>query len=276
MKSLSIFTSMTDPESRNDPWREALKCYEDLADEVITVGQDWPEYFKWDHIGKTFQQGLEECTSDWAIRMDIDYFFHEKDFIKIRKALDFYSESPVISFPQYQFFSPENYQLKTRLCIAFNKEKFPNIKLNGGGDLTLATLNNQLINPKTVPNLFVPVYQYDTTFRTKEIIQQDRYRFAKAWYDYFGTYDNRGGESPESSYEAWMNMVKDRYPKHNFNIKIDNHPKYIKERLKSLNKDQFGYDVFGLKEQNKIQAKYKLKGLKEKYINYLFLKIQNG
>ena len=71
-------------------------------------------------------------------------------------------------------------------------------------------------------------------------------------------------------------MVKDRYPKHNFNIKIDDHPKYIKERLKSLNQDQFGYDVFGLKEQNKIQAKYKLKGLKEKYINYLFLKIQNG
>ena len=276
MKSLSIFTSMTDPESRNDPWQEALNCYEDLADEVVTVGQDWPENFKWDHIGKTFQKGFDLCTSNWVIRMDIDYFFHEKDFMKIRKALDYYSESPVIAFPQYQFFSPESYQLKTRLCIAFNKEKYPNIKLNGGGDLTLATLDGKLLEPKSVPNLFVPVYQYDTIFRTKDIIRDDRYRFAKAWYEYFGTFDNRGGESAEAAYRAWFSMVKERYPKHNFKLKIDKHPKFIKNKLGSLEKDQFGYDVFGLKDKNRVLTKYKLKGIKEKYFNHILLKIKHG
>lgn len=276
MKSLSIFTSMTNPDSRNDPWKEALNCYEDLADEVIVVGKDWPENFQWDHIGKTFQQGFDLCTSNWVIRMDIDYFFHEKDFIKIRKALDRYKDSPVITFPQYQFFSPERYQLKTRLCIAFNKEKFPEIKLNGGGDLTLATLNGRLIDPKSVPNLFVPVYQYDTVFRTKEIIKNDRYRFAKAWYEYFGTYDDRGGESLEAAYNAWFEMVQDRYPKHNFKLKISEHPSYIQDKLNNLEKDQFGYDVFGLKSKNKVSNKYKLKGLKEKYFNYLLLKIKHG
>lgn len=276
MKSLSIFTSMTNPDSRNDPWKEALNCYEDLADEVIVVGQDWPENFEWDHIGKTFQQGFDLCSSNWVIRMDIDYFFHQRDFKKIRKALDRYKDSPVIAFPQYQFFSPEKYQLKTRLCIAFNKEKFPEIKLNGGGDLTLATLNGKLIEPKSVPNLFVPIYQYDTVFRTKEIIQNDRYRFAKAWYEYFGSYDDRGGESIEAAYNAWFAMVQDRYPKHNFKLKISDHPSYIQDRLNNLEKDQFGYDVFGLKSENKISNKYKLKGLKEKYFNYLLLKIKHG
>ena len=38
---LSIFTSMTNPEERMDPWQEALTCYKDFADEVITVGEDW-------------------------------------------------------------------------------------------------------------------------------------------------------------------------------------------------------------------------------------------
>ena len=38
---ISIFTSMTNPEERGDPWREALNCYKDLADELIIVGQDW-------------------------------------------------------------------------------------------------------------------------------------------------------------------------------------------------------------------------------------------
>ena len=32
---ISIFTTMTKPEERMDPWKEALNCYNDLADEVI-------------------------------------------------------------------------------------------------------------------------------------------------------------------------------------------------------------------------------------------------
>jgi len=28
---ISIFTSMTNPEERNDPWEEALNCYKDFA-----------------------------------------------------------------------------------------------------------------------------------------------------------------------------------------------------------------------------------------------------
>ena len=78
--SLSIFTSMTNPDGRNDQWQEALNCYEELADEVIIVGDKWPNEFSWEEIGKTFQEGLDKSSSDWVIRMDIDYFFHEKDF----------------------------------------------------------------------------------------------------------------------------------------------------------------------------------------------------
>ena len=84
---ISIFTSMTNPEERNDPWEEALNCYKDFADEVIVVGEDWPEEFLWDHIGKTFQQGLDKSNGDWAIRMDLDYFFHENDMSYIKNFL---------------------------------------------------------------------------------------------------------------------------------------------------------------------------------------------
>jgi len=272
MQTLSIFTTMTDPESRNDAWREALECYQDLADEVVIVGEKWPEEFSWEYIGQVFQEGLDLCNSDWVIRMDIDYFFHENDFKKIRKALLRFKDYPVVSFPQYQFFTPERYQLKTRLCVAFNKSKFPNIKLNGGGDLTLATLNGELINPKKVPNLYVPIYQYESIFRTKNIIENDRARFARAWKNYFGNYGDRGGESKEEAFNAWFEMVKDRYPKHNFRMKISNHPKYIRERLENINKEQFGYNAFGLKEKNKISMNNHLKGLREKYVNHLLLK----
>lgn len=262
---------MTNPEKRNDPWEEALECYNTLADEVIIVGEDWPENFSWDFIGKTFQRGLDQCNSDWAIRMDIDYFFHEKDFFKIRKALDKYNEFPMIAFPQYQFFSYDRYQIKTRIGLAINKKKFPNICLNGGGDLTLATLNGKLVKPKTIPNLFVPVYQYESLFRTKEILKHDRFRFAKAWFDYFGEYGGRGGESLDKAYEAWFQMVIERYPKHSFKTTINKHPKFIQDKLASLETDQFGHDMFGLKNTIKFPKKYKLKGLKEKYLNHILI-----
>ena len=64
---ISIFTTMTNPQKRMDPYKEALKCYEDFADEVIIVGENWPEEFSFDYIGKTFQEGFDLCKGDWVI-----------------------------------------------------------------------------------------------------------------------------------------------------------------------------------------------------------------
>ena len=108
--NISIATTMTDPESRKDPWKEALQCYEDIADEVIITGQDWQYDFMWNEIGEFFQEGFDKASGDWVIRMDLDYFFHENDILKIRKFLELNSNEPVIAFPQYQIFTPDRYQ----------------------------------------------------------------------------------------------------------------------------------------------------------------------
>ena len=34
MSTVTVFTSMTNPDERKDPWKQALNCYEDLADEI--------------------------------------------------------------------------------------------------------------------------------------------------------------------------------------------------------------------------------------------------
>ena len=81
--------------------------------------------FKFDLIGKFYQKGFDKSSGDWVLRMDIDYFFHEKDIPKIRRILNKYSTSPAIAFPQYQIFTPDRYQLKTKICLALNKKKFP-------------------------------------------------------------------------------------------------------------------------------------------------------
>ena len=264
--SITIFTSMTNPEERKDPWQEALDCYEELADEVLIIGDDFPEEFKWDYFGKIFQKAFDESEGDWVFRMDLDYFFHEEDIQEIRELLNKHSEYPAIAFPQYQFFTPDRYQLKTKICLALNKKNFPNIKLDGGGDLVLPTMNNKLINVADVPNSKIPIYQYDSTFRTKEIISNDRARFARAWFRQFGDYGNRGGPTPEEAFKAWYKMIEERYPKHTFRLNKDKHPIFMKERLKTLEKGQFGFDAFGLKGNTDRHVKHYLRGYRDKYL----------
>ena len=264
--SLSIFTTMTNPEERMDPWEEALNCYNDLADEVIIVGKDWPDEFAFEHIGKTFQEGFDKCNNDWAIRMDLDYFFHEKDLSKIRKILTENTESPAVSFPQYQFFTADRYQIKTKICVALNKKYFPNIKLNGGGDLCLPTLNGERIHPKKVPFFRIPLFQYDSMFRTKEILAQDRARFARAWYRQFNEWGVRGGGTPEEAFDAWFLEVKMKYKKHTHKISLKKHPKYIREKINDLDSSQFGFSAFGLKNKTKREIKEYLRGYYNKYI----------
>ena len=65
------FTTMTNPEQRCDPWKEALECYNFYFDQVVTVGEDWPDEFKFDLIGKYFQKVLMKLKvtgfSEWIL-----------------------------------------------------------------------------------------------------------------------------------------------------------------------------------------------------------------
>ena len=245
---ISIFTSMTNPEERMDPWKESLKCYEDFADEVVVVGEDWDYEFSWEKIGNVFQEGFDKSDGDWVIRMDLDYFFHEKDVDLFRETLKENIDSPALSFPKHQIFTPERYNLKSKICMAFNKKMYPNIKLNGGGDLCQPTLSGEEIKPIDVPEATMPIWNYDTVFRTKEIISEDRARFARAWNKYFNDWE-KGKGTPEEAFRAWFKMIKKRYKKHKSLLDFSEHPKYIIDKLENLNPEQFGYNAFGLKEK---------------------------
>jgi len=246
---LSICTSYTDPESRMDPWREAINCYQELADEVVSSGEDWPYEFSWEYIGKVFNESFQKATGDWVIRMDLDYFFHEKDFVKLRKFLEKNFNKPAVAFPKNQFFTPERYSVKSHIVLAYNKKFFPEIKLNGGEDLCLPTLNGIEIKPSDVPTAKIKLWNYDCMFKTKDVIKEDRARFARAWYRHFKDWGFEDGENPEIAFHTWFSMVEDRYKNHNKKIKIEKHPKFILNKIKNLDESQFGYSAFGLKEK---------------------------
>ena len=49
---------MKEPDKRMDPWKEALLCYEEISEEVVVVGGNLKEEFKWSELGKMIQEGM--------------------------------------------------------------------------------------------------------------------------------------------------------------------------------------------------------------------------
>ena len=113
----------------------------------------------------------------------------------------------------------------------------------------------------------ITIWNYDSVFKNKNIISKDRARFARAWNRYFNDWGNRGGPSEEEAYSAWIKMVSDRYIRHGIKLKIEDHPKYIKNKLINLNDNQFGFSAFGLKSSVKPSFNEYLKSTKNKYFD---------
>lgn len=265
---LSIFTTVTNPVRRGDNWRDALSCYQELADEVIVIngGKEhikfdpmlsegkqkfsaWPQEFDWPLIGQQFQRGYEACTGDWVIHADLDFIFHEQDFATLRKALEFNSNAPAVSLWKYQFILPDRYNLKSRLVIAVNKAKYGDrIRFDAGGDLCQPSLDGQELRPDAVPEARVAFYNYEKMTKTKEQIINDTGRMARAWDSHFK--DKKLGYNDTEAFNEWLYMVKGRFQKPQEQVLLRDHPKFVIQTIATLKPDQWGYSGFGHLEQN--------------------------
>lgn len=249
---LGIFTTTTRPEERGDNYKDALECYEELADELTVINGDktWPQEFRWDLIGQHFQKGYEQTNADWVIHADLDFIFHQRDFLAIRQAFKNHNDAPALSFWKHQFILPDRYNLKSRLVIAVNKGKYGDrIRFDSGGDLCQPSLDGQELKPSDVPEAKIPFYNYEKITKTDVQIQDDVGRMARAWQRYHGEY-KLGGPDDNTAFIEWTKMIMGRFNKPHQHIKLADHPKYVQETINNLRPDQWGYDGFGLLEKN--------------------------
>ena len=211
-----------------------------------------------------FDDGFNKASGDWVIKMDIDTIIHEKDFDSLYASMKTYKDYPALSMRKFQFFTPFRFHTKSRMGMVLNKKRFKNVKFNGGGDGCDPTVNGIHINEKNVPRVKIPFWNYDSTFKTKEVISEDRARFARAWHRTFGDYGDRGGPDPEVAFDALYKMVNERFSKHVFKSSISDHPIFIQSKLKSLNENHFGFNLFGLNEKVKRSPLNYFDAIKEK------------
>lgn len=250
--TVGIFTTLTDPGRRGDHYRESIACYEEFADRVVIVDghSTWAKEFEWGVIGQHFQWGYDRCDTDWVIHMDLDFLFHENHFNKIREVLNKNPDEPAISFHKLQFILPDRYNIKSRLVLAVNKKKFgESIKFNGGGDKCQPTLFGEDLEIDKLVEAKIPFYNYEKLIKTEEQIADDVGRMDRAYFRSFGKYLYGKGDDT-SALEGWFDMVINRYKKPSTSINLGEHPKYIRDTIKNLRPDQFGYNGIGRLERN--------------------------
>ena len=222
MKSISIFTTLTSPEQRQDAYLEALECYLDFVDEVVVVNggegfklfkrgfqhhknwedkaevnnvisiakikeikYKWPEEFDFCFIGQQFNRGYKACTGDWVIRADLDFFWHEDDFYAIRDFLKD-CDAPVACMVKRQFLKHSSYSVKALVPVAFNKKKYGNrIQLDSGGDLCQPSLDGKEINKDEMPIIARKEYHIIDDSADPKLVSK---RLEKAKTDEIGLY----------------------------------------------------------------------------------------
>jgi hypothetical protein len=261
---ISILTTITNPLERQDRYKEALRCYEDMADEVVVVdGTDlardgqtmwisekilkvyltWPYEWNWVELPKHLNEGLKYCSGDWVIKLDIDQFFHErdKDLIKTRLEMALERDCIVATFEKFTVYSSTKGFQKGKMPIAINRN-YKNV-LFGLDNLSESDLCSPIIfrqmkkvNGYELPmgkliqlgvfNTILRFYNYDYFFKDLDVSLKEIDRFSRAYDRFFHKKYMGSGD--------FLSLRKGYSKKHSYNMTLDDHPKYIREAVKEV------------------------------------------
>jgi hypothetical protein len=221
-------------------------------EKIKWVDRPWPREWPWIQFPLCYMDALKECTGDWVLVMPIDQIFHENDLSKVREFLN-KTEAPLATFQKYSFVTWNKFFQKGEYPLALNMRLYPDL---GFGKAQIATdlAYPIMVQGKgedglpygiTVPDNMraksgIPFYNYDCTFRTKEVEKDIFWRASKAKHSYTGIWD--WGETEDMAFKFFIDMMNERYSRCVSEIKLEEHPKYIREKLAHLIPKQFGYN----------------------------------
>jgi len=279
--TISGFICTLNPEEWCFPYLEALRSYLDMFDEVIVVDGgstdgslnkiqalsssieivtlDWPWNYGQREFARHYNFGFEQCTGDWAFKLDCDWLFHETDMAEFRTVLQGYNSNPsvaVVRQPKLTMLNRQKYHHKGKMTNGIHMRYWRD-RLRcgvvrgkeGECDWTNIVQNfeerdgvyyGELLPEGLHARLPTTIYNYDCFFRTREKCRVWYERSARAYFKDTGhmTYGD-----PENSWVAWCDMMRARREATQSRVlKVNNHPKYIQDRLNSMTPDMWGWN----------------------------------
>lgn len=248
---------------------EAIK---NLKNDKIKIIQDkdtkWEDDWIYWRMGKNWARGFDECTGDWIIKFDTDYIFEDGYFLRQEfELLDSLNDDVYVLFVSRRNFQITNsYFYKNKKTLAVNKGlcKQNNIDVRWGYDLkNWGLCDEAIVYEKTENNLLqgkllsflnrrekltiCDVFNYGYCFRDEEIGKELMFRNMRAFY-------KQQGRSFKNKDECWVDYKRscETYFKINKSeyLSIDEHPIYVRDRIKNLTPDKQGYNFWGKSKNN--------------------------
>lgn len=269
-----------------DGTREAI---EKIGDSKIRIICDertkWDDDWYYSQMGKNSNIGLEECKGDVVVKFDIDFVVHEdtwqgnphKNFKKDTQwALE--NSKLTMHFTRRNFVLADRHFVKSKKTFAIIRanQKTHNIKIVYGLDLDRWKWGFEPIVPQFEENgiwfgsmvrtqqlsfePYATIHNYDNTFSDLDTIVAKRLRHMKAvTRQQELTYKHI--KQPEPFYKmktlneevvlgAFKNMTLASFSsKPQVPMSIEQHPIYIREKIKHLSEDKLGHSAFGWLEK---------------------------
>lgn len=279
---LSSHCNITNPETAGYPYLESIRSFANLCDEVIVVdggskdgslkkiskipkvkiiqGEKWNRDFDWTIMAKNLQMGYENCQYDWAFHFDVDYIFHEKLIDKLKERLSV-AFLPAMELKKINFvLADENFE-KGHFPLLLNK-KYQALCYGLGGDRkdnVSATFLRPTARkgPKGKDGLYrgdavdmslarlhredIDVYTYDFTFMTKEQVAEQRHRFENS----VRRFRRLSPLKKDIVFKGFVDMMRHRHSECR-KIKLEEHSKFIRERVKNIKPEMFGHSMWGM------------------------------
>ena len=287
---LSFFAIATEPFKNGYPIIECITSILNVADEIIIVyGREenesekqllqlsekvkvfktnkWPLDWSYNVMTEHFNYGLQKCTGDLIIKIDIDFIFKFDDYGNqnvFRETLfNNLNTYHLMYLPKINYY-PNGYvtYMDNNIYIInqylLKKESKP-FKIDRVNYCNTIVITGKYLQKNIIDYQLAP-YNYDCTFMTKEQYYEKTYRWYMAYYKLFGnldyfqnfniTLDNI--KDVDKCLECVISKVYSRIchtkKKGKFHyVGIQQHPKIIQSRLQNLLDTQYGQNHFNYK-----------------------------
>ena len=214
-----------------------------------------------------FNYGLQKCTGDLIIKIDIDFIFKFDDYnnhLLFRNTLfENMNSIHLMYLPRINYY-PKGYFTTNEDIFVLNKyllnRELKTFKMDRVNGYSNKLVINGQYQTKIISNYNFALYNYDCTFMTKEQYYEKTYRWYIAYYKLFGNLDNFKSNNitnetlkdKNKCIECLLDRlyVRINHAKRKKNFKkgdIRDHPKIIQNRLQNLLDTQYGKNHFNYK-----------------------------
>ena len=243
----------------------SLEKIKEIPNVKVIIGEKWERDFDWLVMAKNLNIGFRACKNQWVFHFDADYIFHEDDVDRIKEDL-VKTHLPAIEIPKRNFVLVNEYFGKDNYPLIVNKGEFPAVCYGIGRTKDSRKDSLSFLRPIArnytdkngieigdpikmatcrVFRSMVPVYTYDFTFMTEEQVAENRNRFDNALRRELG----KGNASVEESMRGFWGMMKERHrlcqAEGHKNMKLEEHSKFIREKVANIKSEMFGHSGFG-------------------------------